>query len=310
MAHTAFVFPGQGSQYAGMGKDLADNFAVARDTFAEADEALGMHLSRLCFEGPEEELKLTTNTQPAILTASIAALRVVRSETGHVPAFMAGHSLGEYSALVAAGALAFADAVRTVRARGTFMQEAVPVGVGAMAAILGVEQDILAEICAEAAQGEVVSPANFNSPGQIVVAGHAGAVGRAIDIAKARGFRKAMLLPVSAPFHCSLMTPAGERLAGVLEGVGTFPLQVPVVSNVEAQPNSDAQRVKDLLVRQVSAPVQWDASVRCMVEQGVVSFVEIGPGKVLSGLVKRIAKDVETRNVEDTAGLKSLEGGA
>jgi [acyl-carrier-protein] S-malonyltransferase len=310
MSLTAFIFPGQGSQYAGMGKDLAENFALARDAFAEADDALGFHLSRLCFDGPEENLKLTANTQPAILATSIAALRVVRSETGRVAGFVAGHSLGEYSALVAAGALSFADALRTVRARGTFMQEAVPVGVGAMAAILGVEPDLLAEICAEAAQGEVVSPANFNSAGQIVIAGHVGAVNRAIEIAKARGFRKAMLLPVSAPFHCSLMTPAGERLAEVLDGIETSPLQVPVVSNVEAQPNGDSGRVKELLVRQVSAPVQWDASVRCMVDRGVTSFVEIGPGKVLSGLVKRIAKDTETRNVEDTAGVKSLEGGA
>jgi [acyl-carrier-protein] S-malonyltransferase len=310
MSLTAFIFPGQGSQYAGMGRDLAGNFSVARDAFAEADDALGFHLSRLCFDGPEEDLKLTANTQPAILATSIAALRVVRSETGRAAGYVAGHSLGEYSALVAAGALSFADALRTVRARGTFMQEAVPVGVGAMAAILGVEPDLLAEICAEAAQGEVVSPANFNSPGQIVVAGHAGAVGRAIEIAKARGFRKAMLLPVSAPFHCSLMTPAGERLAEVLEGIEASPLQVPVVSNVEAQPNSDSGRVKELLVRQVSAPVQWDASVRCMADSGVTSFVEIGPGKVLSGLVKRIVKDADTRNVEDAAGVKSLEGGA
>jgi [acyl-carrier-protein] S-malonyltransferase len=291
-----------------MGKDLAENFTVARDAFAEADDALGFSLSRLCFNGPEEELRLTANTQPAILATSIAALRVVQKETACVPGYAAGHSLGEYSALVATGAMGFADALRTVRSRGTFMQEAVPVGVGAMAAILGVEPDQLAEICAEAAQGEVVSPANFNSPGQIVIAGHTGAVGRAIEIAKARGFREAMLLPVSAPFHCSLMTPAGERLAEVLGRIETSPLQVPVVSNVEAQPNSDHQRVKELLVRQVSAPVQWDASVRRMVELGVTSFVEIGPGKVLSGLVKRITKEVETRNLEDTAGLKSLEG--
>ncbi len=310
MSHTAFIFPGQGSQYAGMGKDLAGTFTVARDAFAEADDALGFHLSRLCFEGPEEDLKLTANTQPAILATSVAALRVARAETGRVASYVAGHSLGEYSALVAAGALSFADALRTVRARGTFMQEAVPVGIGAMAAILGVEPEALAEICAEASQGEVVSPANFNSPGQIVIAGHAGAVNRAIEIAKGRGFRKAMLLPVSAPFHCSLMTPAGERLAQVLDGVMTSPLQLPVVTNVEALPNSDAGRVKELLIRQVSAPVRWDASVRWMVDNGVTSFVEIGPGKVLSGLVKRIFKDIPSCNVEDTAGVKSLEGGA
>jgi [acyl-carrier-protein] S-malonyltransferase len=230
----------------------------------------------------------------------------VQAETGLSAQYLAGHSLGEYSALVAAGAMGFADAVRTVRSRGTFMQEAVPVGVGAMAAILGVEPQVLSEICAEAAQGEVVSPANYNSPGQIVIAGHAGAVNRAIEIAKARGFRKAMLLPVSAPFHCSLMIPAGERLATTLDGVETLPLQVPVVTNVEAEPNNDKDRVKELLVRQVSAPVLWDRSVQKMAELGVERFVEIGPGKVLSGLVKRIFKDAETRNVEDIASLKSL----
>jgi [acyl-carrier-protein] S-malonyltransferase len=306
MSKHAFIFPGQGSQYAGMGKELAENFKGAREVFAEADDALGMKLSKLCFEGPEDSLRLTTNTQPAILTTSIAALKVVQAETGLAADFMAGHSLGEYSALVAAGALAFADAVRTVRARGTFMQEAVPVGVGAMAAILGIEPSVLAEICAEAAQGEVVAPANFNSPGQIVIAGNSGAVNRAIEIAKARGFRKAMLLPVSAPFHCSLMIPAGERLAKTLEAITVAPLQVPVVSNVEAKPNASKERVIELLVRQVSAPVLWDASVQEMIAQGVTRFSEIGPGKVLSGLVKRIDKSVESKNVEDLASVKAL----
>lgn len=309
MAKRALIFPGQGSQYAGMGKELAENFAIARETFAEADEALGFSLSRLCFEGPEEELKLTTNTQPAILTASIATLRVVQAETGLSGDYLAGHSLGEYSALVAAGAMAFSDAVRTVRSRGAFMQEAVPVGVGAMAAMLSIEPEVLAEICAEAAQGEVVSPANFNSPGQIVIAGHATAVNRAIEIAKGRGFRKAMLLPVSAPFHSPLMVPAGERLAGVLAQVEVADLSAPVISNVEAKPNSDKGQIKDLLVRQVSAPVLWDASVQEMVALGVTSAVEIGPGKVLSGLVKRITKDVATASVEDVAGLKALQEG-
>lgn len=308
MSTNVFVFPGQGSQYPGMGKELAENFSVARETFAEADAALGFHLSRLCFEGPEEDLKLTTNTQPAILAASIAALRVVQTETGLVPAYLAGHSLGEYSALVAAGAMTFADAVRTVRARGAFMQEAVPVGVGAMAAILGVEAATLLEICAEAAQGEVVSPANFNSPGQIVIAGHASAVGRAIEAAKARGYRKAMLLPVSAPFHCSLMAPAGERLAEVLAEISIAPLVPSVVSNVEALPNNNPGRVKELLIAQVSAPVRWDESVQKMAELGGERFVEIGPGKVLSGLIKRITKEVEACNVEDLATLKTLTG--
>jgi len=306
MSQRAFIFPGQGSQYPGMGKDLADNFKIAAEIFAEADDALGFKLSELCFCGPEEDLKLTTNTQPAILAVSVAALRVLCSETGLVPDFLAGHSLGEFSALVASGALSFPDALRTVRLRGKFMQEAVPVGVGAMAAILSVEADALADICREAEQGEVVSPANFNSPGQIVIAGHASAVNRAIEIAKGRGYRKAMLLPVSAPFHSALMVPAGERLREVLDTIELGDMSVPVVTNVEAVANQDKTRIKDLLVTQVSAPVKWDASVRQMVSDGVISFIEIGPGKVLSGLVKRIDKEAQAHNVEDTNGLRSL----
>lgn len=310
MQSYAFIFPGQGSQHAGMGKELAENFKAAKVSFEEADDALGFSLSRLCFEGPEEELKLTANTQPAILAASIAAFRVLKEESPVTPSFLAGHSLGEYSALVAAGALDFADALRTVRARGTFMQEAVPVGVGAMAAILGAEADVLAGICAEAAQGEVVSPANFNSPGQIVVAGHAGAVSRAIEIAKAKGFRKAMLLPVSAPFHCALMKPAADRLAAALEAVAVNPLSSPVVTNVEAKPNADASRVKPLLVEQVCAPVLWEQIIQNIVAAGVSNFVEIGPGKVLAGLVKRIDKEAACSNVQDMAGVKAFAGGA
>ena len=309
MQSYAFIFPGQGSQHAGMGKELADNFKAARLSFEEADDALGFSLSRLCFEGPEEELKLTANTQPAILAASVAALRVLREESAITPSFLAGHSLGEYSALVASGALDFADALRTVRARGSFMQDAVPVGVGAMAAILGAEAEVLQEICAEAAQGEVVSPANFNSPGQIVVAGHTGAVNRAIEIAKAKGFRKAMLLPVSAPFHCALMQKAADRLAEALEPVQVNALSAPVVTNVEAKPNSDAARVKPLLVQQVCAPVLWDAIVQHIVAAGVTNFVEIGPGKVLAGLVKRISKETTSFNVQDSAGIKAITGG-
>ncbi len=305
MSKTAFLFPGQGSQYAGMGKDLAENFPVARQTFEEADEALGLKLSALCFNGPDDDLKLTFNTQPAILTTSIAALRVVQQETGLQADFLAGHSLGEYSALVCGGALSLADAVRTVRSRGTFMQEAVPVGVGAMAAMLSIDAEELAAICAEAAQGEVVAPANFNSPGQIVIAGHASAVNRTIEIAKAKGFRKAMLLPVSAPFHCALMQPAADRLKGVLDAVPVHALALPVVTNVEAVPNQDSARVGDLLVQQVCAPVLWEQSVQAMITQGVARFVEIGPGKVLTGLVKRINKEMALVNIEDAAGVKA-----
>jgi len=310
MHNYAFIFPGQGSQHAGMGRELAENFKTAARSFEEANDALGFSLSRLCFEGPEEDLKLTANTQPAILAASVAALRVLREESPIAPAFVAGHSLGEFSALVASGALDFADALRTVRARGSFMQAAVPVGVGTMAAILGVEPELLLEICAEAAQGEVVSPANYNSPGQIVIAGHTGAVNRAIEIAKARGFRKAMLLPVSAPFHCALMKPAAERLSDTLDEVQLRQIVTPVVSNVEAKPNSEVDRVKPLLVEQVCSPVLWDASVQQMIAAGVTRFVEIGPGKVLAGLVKRIDKEAVSFNVQDAAGVKAMAGEA
>ncbi len=302
----AFVFPGQGAQFAGMGKDLSDNFSVAREVFEEANDAVGFNLASLCFNGPEEDLKLTTNTQPAILTVSIAALRVLQQETGLQPAYAAGHSLGEFSALVCAGTLAFADAVRTVRQRGAFMQEAVPVGVGSMAAMMGLENEALEAICAEAAQGEVVAPANFNSPGQIVIAGHATAVDRAIELAKAAGAKRALPLPVSAPFHCSLMKPAGDRLGGILAEVSFAPLQFPVVTNVEALPNADSARVMELLVQQVYSPVRWSESVEKMSQLGVDRFIEVGPGKVLSGLIKRIAKGATIQNVEDVASLKKL----
>ena len=306
MTATAFIFPGQGSQYSGMGKELSENFSVARHIFEEADDALGFKLSSICFSGGDDELKLTANTQPAILTASIAVLRVIELETGVKADYLAGHSLGEYSALVSSGALNFADAVRIVRARGTFMQEAVPVGTGSMAAMLGIEKDLLEEICRDSAQGDVVSPANFNSPGQIVIAGSVSAVARAIEMARNRGFKKSMLLPVSAPFHCALMKPAAERLALVLDRVSYGDMLVPVFSNVEASANSEKERVRDLLVSQVCAPVLWEQSVTAMAAIGVTRFIEVGPGKVLSGLVKRINREVATFNVEDLATLKTL----
>jgi [acyl-carrier-protein] S-malonyltransferase len=251
---------------------------------------------------------LTANTQPAILTASIAVLRVVEQETGLKAAYLAGHSLGEFSALVCSGTLSFADAVRTVRARGTFMQEAVPVGTGTMAAMLSVEKEELEDICRDAAQGEVVSPANFNSPGQIVIAGSTAAVNRAIVIARERGFRKSMLLPVSAPFHCALMKPAADRLAAVLDGLQLADMLLPVVANATAAANADKGQVKPLLVTQVCAPVLWEQSVAEMARLGVTRFVEIGPGKVLSGLVKRISKEVETASIGDLDGLKAFQG--
>lgn len=306
MSGTAFLFPGQGSQYPGMGKELADNFAVVRHTFEEADDALGMAISRICFQGPESDLQLTENTQPALLATSIAFFRLLASETGLVADFLAGHSLGEYSALVAAGALDFADALRTVRSRGQFMQEAVPVGTGAMAAVLGVDADVVAQVCDEAAQGEVVVPANFNCPGQIVISGQATAVQRAVDIAKARGIRKVLLLPVSVPSHCALMESAGRRLAEALEMITVASLKVPVVSNVEAKPYTEAERVKDLLVAQISSPVLWETSVRETASRGVTRCLEIGPAKVLSGLVKKIDKELIVRNFDDLAGFKAV----
>jgi len=304
----AYLFPGQGSQHAGMGKELADNFVAARRVFEEANDALGFDLTSLCYNGPEEELKLTANTQPAILATSVAALKVLEAESGLVPSFTAGHSLGEYSALVCAGGLAFADAVRVVRQRGTFMQEAVPVGTGSMAAILGLGLDDLDVVCADAAQGQVVSPANYNSDSQVVIAGHTEAVNRAIDLAKGKGAKRALLLPVSAPFHCSLMLPAGDRLASVLADVEVGEMSLPVVSNVEAIPNQDSARVCELLVKQVSAPVRWQETIVSMVELGVDRYIEIGPGKVLSGLVKRMAKGSTIQNVQNVTDISSLAG--
>jgi [acyl-carrier-protein] S-malonyltransferase len=306
MKGTAFIFPGQGSQYVGMGKEFYDHFRVAKEVFEEADDTLRFSISSLCFQGPEEELRMTENTQPAILTTSIATLKVLQTEKGINPQFTAGHSLGEYSALVASGALTFAEAVQTVRLRGKFMQEAVPVGEGAMAAILGMEREEVERLCDEAAAGEVLSPANFNCPGQIVIAGHSKAVQRAIERVKQDG-KRAVLLPVSAPFHSPLMKPAGERLEKALEEITVKDLNVPVVTNVEAEINTSKDRVKPLLVAQVSSPVRWEESMRKMIKEGIEKVLEIGPGKVLSGLMKRIDPNIETGNLEDLKTLKKSD---
>src|SRR5579863_1727337 len=283
-SNIAFLFPGQGSQSVGMGKELAEKYPIARKTFEEADEALGYKLSQLCFEGPEDQLRLTEITQPAILTTSVAAWRIL-DEKGLKPNFVAGHSLGEYSAHVAAGTRNFADAVRTVRNRGKYMQEAVPVGAGAMAAILGMDWEKVAAVCNDAAQGEICEAANINSPEQIVISGHTAAVERATKLADERGAKRAKLLTVSAPFHCSLMQPAQDRLAADLHSLAFSNPAAPVVCNADAAMMKDAAHSRDALVRQVTGTVKWDQSIRLLIGQGVQTFVEVGPGKVLSGLM-------------------------
>lgn len=301
----AYIFPGQGSQSPGMGKDLAEKFPAARQVFEEADEALGFALSEICFNGPAEQLQLTENTQPAILATSIAALRALESEGFPKPDFVAGHSLGEYSALVAAGSLSPSDALRTVRKRGQYMQEAVPVRAGAMAAILGVNIETVNAACAEAAQGEVCSAANINSPNQIVIAGAAAAIDRAIEIVKARGAKRAVKLNVSAPFHCALMKPAQDRLAVDLKELEFRDLTTPLVTNVDAKPINKGAEAGDALVRQVSQPVRWLESVEFLATQGVQTFIEIGPGRVLSGLVRQIRRELRCLNVEDDSSLRA-----
>jgi [acyl-carrier-protein] S-malonyltransferase len=302
MGKIAFVFPGQASQYPGMGQELAERYPAARAVFDEADEALGFSISQMCLSGSEEDLKLTANTQPAILTVSVAAHRVL-AEKGITPDFVAGHSLGEYSALVAAGSLKFSDAVQIVRKRGTYMQEAVPAGEGAMAAIMGLSPAVVIDACKRAAEGKVCSPANLNSPEQTVISGHAAAVKRAVEIASQLGAKRAVMLPVSAPFHCSLMMPAQERLEKDLRKITFAALHVPLVTNVDADTETSGDEARDALIRQVTMPVRWEESVRELIDEGVNTFVEVGPGRVLSGLLRQIERSVGTLNVEDEKSL-------
>jgi len=302
MGKIAFVFPGQASQYPGMGKELAEKYPAARAVFDEADKALGFSISQMCFAGSEEELKQTANTQPAILTCSVAVFRVL-AEKGLTPDFVAGHSLGEYSALVAAGALKFADAVQLVRKRGTYMQDAIPAGVGAMAAIMGLSPAVVADACKRAAQSEICSAANLNSPDQTVISGHAGAVKRAVEIASQLGAKRAVILAVSAPFHSALMMPAQEKLEKDLKQTAFGPLRVPLVTNVDADTIETGDEACHALIRQVTMPVRWEESVRLLIDEGVNTFVEVGPGRVLTGLLRQIERSVATLNVEDEKSL-------
>jgi [acyl-carrier-protein] S-malonyltransferase len=302
----AFIFPGQGSQKAGMGRALADAFPVCRETFAEADAALGEPLSRIIFDGPDDRLTLTENAQPAILAVSVAAARLL-AERGHAPSYVAGHSLGEYSANVVAGTFGFADALRLVRRRGRYMQEAVPAGAGAMSAILGLDAAQVAQACAEAADGAVVSPANLNGGGQVVIAGAAAAVARAGERAKALGARRVVTLPVSAPFHCALMKPAEDRLAPELRTLATSAPRVPIVANVDAEPKRDARAAIEALVAQVSSPVRWEAVVARLASEGVTTYVEVGPGAVLSGLVRKIHREATVASFGNPDDLAAVE---
>ncbi len=308
MKKVALIFPGQGSQYVGMGKDLCDRFPAARAVFQEANEALGYDLAALCFQGPEEELKLTANTQPAILTASVAALRVMQTGREITAIAAAGHSLGEYGALVAAGGLRFRDAVRLVHLRGKFMQEAVPVGVGAMAAIMGLSGAEVETLCRETAQGEILAPANLNCPGQVAISGHAAAVKRAVEVISKQSGKKAVLLPVSAPFHCPLMKPAAERLKEALARVETENLHFPVVANVSADFYPGKDRIQEFLFQQVEHPVRWEESMAKLIGLKPDLVLEVGPGKVLSGLLRRISREVPCANVEDGATWEKVQG--
>lgn len=302
----AYIFPGQGSQHPGMGKNLVENFPVAARIFEELDDALHFSVSRLCFEGSPEDLQLTENTQPAILAVSVAAMSVLQSEGFPVSDFVAGHSLGEYSALVAAQSLSRTNAIATVRARGRYMQEAVPAGVGAMAAVLGADLKEIEVACAEARQNQVCAPANINSANQVVIAGHTEAIDRVSEVLKERGAKRVIKLNVSAPFHCSLMMPAQERLAEDLHALAFENLKTPLVTNVDAVAITEGQQARESLVRQVSSPVRWLQSVELLIQEGVDTFVEVGPGKVLTALMRQISREVKCFNVEDTASLKSV----
>lgn len=305
MSKTAVIFPGQGSQFAGMGKSLAEAHPEAARVFAEADAALGFELSKLCFEGPEDQLKLTENTQPALLTVSIAAFSVLTAR-GLKPDFVAGHSLGEYSALVAAGSIDFADAVRIVRKRGQYMQQAVPAGVGAMAALLKMPEDKLAGVLSEAAQGEIVSAANFNTPEQVVIAGHAAAVNRAVELAKAAGARRAVILPVSAPFHCGLMTPAQDCLKADLDAMEFRDLEIPLINNWQAREVRTGAEAREGLYHQVPNPVRWTESIRWLLASGVTRFIECGAGGVLCGLVRNIDSSATALKCGEAADFEKL----
>jgi [acyl-carrier-protein] S-malonyltransferase len=305
----AYIFPGQGSQHPGMGKNLVENFPVAARIFEEIDDALHFSVSRLCFEGSPEDLQLTENTQPAILTVSVAAFRVMQSEGFSQPDYVAGHSLGEYSALFGARSLSLTEAIQTVRSRGRYMQEAVPIGTGAMAAVIGAELREIEKACAEASQGQVCAPANINSPSQVVIAGNAEAVDRASELLRSGGAKRVLKLNVSAPFHSALMMPAQERLAVDLERIGFANLNVPLVTNVDASVIQKGAEARESLVRQVSSPVRWLESIELLIKQGIDTFVEVGPGKVLTGLMRQISREVKCFNVEDAASLKSAAAG-
>jgi [acyl-carrier-protein] S-malonyltransferase len=307
MGKVAFVFPGQGSQYPGMGKELADKYPVARAAFEEADKALGFSILNMCCEGTEDELKLTANTQPAILAVSVAAARVL-AEQGITADFVAGHSLGEYAALVAAESLGFSDAIKLVRKRGTYMQEAVSPGEGAMAAIMGLSPAVVQDACKRAAEGEICSPANINSPDQTVISGHASAVKRAVEIASQQGAKRAVILAVSAPFHSALMMPAQVKLEKDLRATKFSDLKIPLVTNVDADTIETGDQARDALIRQVTMPVRWEESMRMLLDEGVTTFIEVGPGRVLTGLMRQIERSVTTLNVEDEKSLQATVG--